>query len=341
MKKNAVLGVGEVLIRLSAPNLQQFKQINSFDIYYGGGEFNVIASLANFGIPTAMLTKLSSNDIGEAILQYINSFGIDTSRVISSDDRMGIYFTEQGFSQRPSKVIYDRNNSAFSKIDINEFDASKIFDGIEWIHISGITPAINNNTYEFTKKIIKLAKENKVKISFDINWRNSLWDLNLAVERFSALIDGVDLCNGISPIKLNYDSNDLKLLKRDSYEYYLEICKQMSQRYKVKHIAFTNRDSFSMNENNVKCFYFNSAEQKLYQTQQTRVDIVDRIGTGDAFTAGILYGIITNKSSQEIVEFADSCFVLKHTIKGDINILNLKDVESYNYNKSKPIRIIR
>lgn len=339
--KNTVLGIGEILIRLSAPNLQQFKQANSFEIYYGGGEFNVVASLANFGINTAMLTKLSNNDIGNTILQYVKSFGIDTSRILFSEDRMGIYFTELGFSQRPSKVIYDRNNSAFSKISIEDFNVNNIFEGIKWIHISGITPAINSNTFEFTKKIINLAKKNKVKISFDINWRSSLWDLNDAVEKFSSLIDGVDLCNGISPIKLNYDSNELKLLKRDSYEYYLEICKQIANKYNVKHIAFTNRDSYSMNENSIKCFYFNSSEQKLYQSQTTKIDIVDRIGSGDAFTAGVLYGIITGKSSQEIVEFADSCFVLKHTIKGDVNTLNLKEIESYNSNKLKPIRIIR
>lgn len=341
MKKDLVLGVGEILIRFTTTNYGLLRNSTNYWTCFGGGEFNVIASLANWGIKTKMFSAISNNEFGESILKYVNSFNIDSSLIRKTNHRTGLYFLEEGFSQRPSKIIYDRNDSAFSNINIDEYDLKKVFQDVTWIHISGITPALNENTLKLTKEIINYAKKNKIKICFDINWRSSLWELEKATEILSELVEGIDILIGISPLKLNLESNDLIIAKKDSYDYYLSLCRQIKSIYKVKNIAFSYRDSLKMNNNNLKCYYYNSGEDKLYESSLVNVDVLDRIGTGDALTAGVLYGVINNLKSQDILDIAEASFVLKHTVKDDVNTLTINEIKSYCKNKNKPIRIVR
>lgn len=343
MKNNKVLGVGEVLLRLTPPSNNLINQCKSFDAYYGGGEFNVLASLANFGIKTSMLSKLPKNEIGNAAIRNIQSYGIDTKNVLMDDKRIGIYFSETGFSQRSSKVVYDRKNSSFWNININDFDYEIIFKDVTWLHISGITPALNDNTYLFTENIINEAKKRSIKISFDINWRSSLWENREASSKFSKLVNGIDLCIGTFPLDINYELIKSRYNSSSNInDYYYDICSEISSKYNIKNIAFTNRVSTKMNENTVSCFYYDGNSKKLYSSDKPiNVQIIDRIGTGDAYTAGILYGLIENMMPNDILNFAEACFVLKHTINGDCNMLGVDDIKEYIKNKNKQIKIIR
>lgn len=341
MKKNLILGVGEILMRLTAPDNYQFKTTNSYTINYGGGEFNVIACLSNWKINSRMLTLLPNNDFGDGAINFAKSLNVDMSFVKQTNNRMGLYFLEEGFSQRPSKIIYDRKDSAFSKISLNDFDLDAVFKDVTWIQMSGITPALNINTVLFAKQIIKYAKEHNIKICFDINWRGSLWNIEEATEILSDLVKEIDICIGVSPLKLNLNSNELLIPKKDSYEYYLALCRQINKVYNIKHIAFTNRESFKMNNNLIKCYYYNSSEDKLYVTNEVSVDVIDRIGTGDAFTAGIMYGVINNLDGQSIVHYGEAGFLIKHTIRGDVNTIDIESVNRYVENRNKPIKIVR
>lgn len=328
MKK--VVTLGEIMLRLSAPNYQKIVQAQSFDAVYGGGEANVAVSLAKFGLKSSFVTKLPQNALGTSAEQQLNRFGVSTEHVLHGGERLGIYFFEKGFSIRPSKVYYDRKNSAFAMSKVEEYDFDKIFADADWFHISGITPALNEELFQLTKKALEAAKERGLTTSCDLNYRSALWPFEKAREKMTELIEYVDVCIGIEPLTLlGEDGKDVKdqLPKKPSREDYLAVMEQLHERYGIRYVAMTKRDHVSVNCNRLQAYLYDGRE--LYQSSEVEVDIIDRVGTGDAFSAGIIYSLLNNYEPQNAIEFATGCFALKHTIEGDANLIPISDVEKY------------
>ena len=296
-----IVTLGEIMLRLKSPALERFFQSPSLEATFGGGEANVAVSLANYGMDAAFVTALPNNAIGEACLRDVRSFGVDVSNIKMMDGRMGIYFLETGSNQRPSKVVYDRADSCIAKAPVDTFDWKKIFDGATWFHITGITPAISQSAADLSLAAVKAAKEMGVTVSCDLNYRKNLWKYGKeAKEVMSELTKYVDVAIaneedfqkslGISA-KSDVESGELD---RDVY----------------KQIAQTAMDLYP----NLK---------KVAIT-----DIVDRVGGGDSFGGGLIYGLNTYATQAEALEFAVAASCLKHTISGDFNRVTVKEVES-------------
>lgn len=328
MKK--VVTLGEIMLRLSAPNYQKIVQANSFDAVYGGGEANVAVSLAKFGLSSSFVTKLPQNAIGTSAEQQLNRFGVMTNHVLHGGERLGIYFLEKGYSIRPTKVYYDRKYSAFAMSKADEYDFDSIFADADWFHISGITPALNDDLFALTKKALIAAKEKGLTTSCDLNYRSALWSFEKAREKMTELIEFVDVCIGIEPlILLDAAGEEMKdkLPEHPSIDDYAVIMEQLRKQYGIKYVAMTKREHVSVNCNKLQAYLFDGS--KVHQSTEVEVDIIDRVGTGDAFSAGIIYSLISGFEPQQAVEFATGCFALKHTIEGDANLIPISDVEKY------------
>ncbi|OCA83242.1 carbohydrate kinase [Bacillus sp. FJAT-27225] len=328
MKK--VVTLGEIMLRLSAPNFQKIVQAQSFDAVYGGGEANVAVSLAKFGLQSSFVTKLPENAVGTSAEQQLNRFGVDTSHVLHGGDRLGIYFFEKGYSIRSSKVYYDRKHSAFAESKAEEYDFDAIFEGADWFHISGITPALSDELFLVTKEALSAAKKKGLTTSCDLNYRSALWPFDEARKKMTELIKDVDVCIGIEPLSLpDEDGEDIKerLPENPSTEDYKGIMDELCKRFGFKHVVMTKREHVSVNRNRLYALLYDGKE--IYQSREVEVDIIDRVGTGDAFSAGIIYALISEYKPQDAVEFATGCFALKHTIEGDANLIPIADVERY------------
>lgn len=328
MKK--VVTMGEIMLRLSAPGYQEIEQAQSFDVNYGGGEANVAISLSRLGLNSSFVSKLPNNALGYSANQFLNRFGVATNHMIFGGDRLGIYFLEKGYSIRSSKIVYDRKDSAFSLSKVDEYDFEKIFEDADWFHISGITPALNEEIFHLTKKALASAKQLGLTTSCDLNYRSSLWSFEDAREKMTTLIKDVDVCIGVEPLQLlDDDGKDIKdrLPEHRSVDDYKEIIKELHSRYGIKYLAMTFRDHLSVNRNRLKTVL--SDGNGFYESSEVEVDIVDRVGTGDAFSAGVIYSLINEFEPQRAIDFATACFALKHTIEGDVNLLRLADVEQY------------
>ena len=332
MKK--VVTLGEIMLRLSPPNFQKIEQARHFDVVYGGGEANVAISLSRLGLRSEFVSKLPNNPIGASAEQYLNSFGVMTNHVVHGDGRMGIYFLEKGYSIRSSKVFYDRDESAFSHSNLSDYNFDDIFEDADWFHVSGITPALNDELFLITKKAMEAAKLKGITTSCDLNYRSSLWSFEDAREKMTELIQYADVSIGIEPLQLlNENGEDIKDLyqKPLSTEDCKEIIKQLTDKHSIKKLAMTFRESISVNRNRLKALLYN--EGTFYESSEVEVEIVDRVGTGDAFSAGMVYALINNYKPQDAVEFATACFALKHTIEGDVNLLQLSDIEQFMYHR--------
>ena len=328
MKK--VVTLGEIMLRLSAPNYQKIVQTQSFDAVYGGGEANVAISLAKFGLDSSFVTKVPDNAIGTSAIQQLNRFGVKTDHVIRGGERLGIYFFEKGFSIRASKVYYDRSYSSFAMSKREEYDFDAIFKDADWFHISGITPALSEELFYLTKKALSTAKEKGITTSCDLNYRSALWSFEDARKKMTELIKDVDVCIGIEPLQLlNQDGQDIKeqLTETPDLNDYKNIMIEMQRQFGIKYIAMTKRTHLSVNRNRLQGFLFDGNE--IYQSRDVEVDIIDRVGTGDAFSAGIIYSLINEFQPQAAVEFGIGCFALKHTIEGDANLVPISDVEKF------------
>lgn len=328
MKK--VVTLGEIMLRLSAPNYQKIVQANSFDAVYGGGEANVAVSLAKFGLSSSFVTKLPQNAVGTSAEQQLNRFGVLTNHVLHGGDRLGIYFLEKGYSIRPTKVYYDRKYSAFAMSKADEYDFDSIFADADWFHISGITPALNEDLFDLTKKSLIAAKEKGLTISCDLNYRSALWSFEKAREKMTELIEFVDVCIGIEPLKLlDAAGEEMKdrLPEHPSIDDYARVMEELHKQYGLKYVAMTKREHVSVNCNKLQAYLFDGS--KFYQSTEVEVDIIDRVGTGDAFSAGMIYSLISGFEPGQAVEFATGCFALKHTIEGDANLIPISDVEKY------------
>ena len=337
MKK--VVTMGEIMLRLSTPNYQKIEQSQSFDANYGGGEANVAISLSQLGLKSSFVSKLPNNSLGNSANQFLNQYGVSTDHMVYGGDRLGIYFLEKGYSIRSSKIVYDRHGSAFATSNMDEYDFKTIFAGADWFHISGITPALSGEIFNLTKKALSVAKQLGLTTSCDLNYRSSLWSFEDAREKMTELIKDVDVCIGVEPLQLlDKDGTDIKdrLPEHPDVDDYKDIMNELHKRFDIKYLAMTFRNHLSVNRNRLKTML--SDGNGFYESTEIEVDIVDRVGTGDAFSAGVIYSLINEFEPQYAINFATACFALKHTIEGDVNLHTAADIEQYVQQKNFSIK---
>lgn len=325
-----IISLGEVLLRLSPPQYHTLMQANHLKCQFGGSELNVLASLAQLGYHVGLVSALPDNDLGKMASQFILSQQISPAAIIKKEGRLGIYYYEQGFSVRTNKVIYDRNYSSFWESTLSDYDFTSIFKGVDWFHVSGITPALTKDLYEVTRFLMTKAKEGGVKVSIDLNFRESLWSsFQEAREQLSPLLGLLDVCFGLEPIYLAGESEDLKDelgLSRPYLDIELleKITQKIVQEYGLDYIAFTQREMEYTNQYMLKSYLYHN--NMLYQTDKTGVEVLDCVGTGDAFAAGLIHALLEKETPQRALEIAMATFKYKHTIQGDINIMTRDDI---------------
>lgn len=327
-----ILSFGEILLRLAAPGYTKLFQKDSFDSSFCGGEANVAVSLAVFGLESAFLTKLPENEIGTAAVNALRYFGVDTSKVVFGEGRMGLYYLEKGASQRPSKVIYDREHSAIALSSKNDFDWDSIFKGVNWFHWTGINPALSDGLAEICMEACQEAKKRGITISCDLNYRKNLWSSEKAQQVMTKLMPYVDVCVGNEEdadkvLGITAENNDVESGKLNKAGYEL-VAHEICRRYGCKCVAITLRESHSASRNGWSAMLYDFRTKKAYYSRQYDIQIVDRVGGGDSFTAGLIYGLITGKEKQGVIDFATAASCLKHTLEGDFNRTTVKDVEN-------------
>ena len=324
-----IITLGEIMLRLSPKDKLRFVQADQFDVVYGGGEANVAVSLSNYGHDAYFVSKLPKHEIGQSAVNSLKRFGVNTDYIVRGGDRIGIYFLEHGASMRPSKVIYDRSNSAIAEANASEFDFDAIFKDADWFHFSGITPAISKNGAEITKKDCITDKNHGVTVSVDLNYRKKLWTPEQAQIVMKDLMQYVDVCIG------NEEDAELTLgfkpggdvTKGDlDHQGYEKIFKEMQQTFNFKYVVTTLRESHSASDNGWSALIYDG--KSFYYSKQYDIRIVDRVGGGDSFSAGLIHGLLTKKTQGEALEFAVAASALKHTIFGDYNLVDEKEVET-------------
>ncbi len=324
-----VITLGELMLRLAPAGYERFVQAGSLGMTFGGGEANVAVSLANYGVDAAFVSKLPSHEIGQAAVNSLRKFGVDTSTIVRGGDRVGIYFLEKGASQRASKVIYDRAGSAFALSTKEEYDWEKAFKGADWFHFTGITPALGDNVAELTLQAAKAAKAMGLTVSCDLNYRNKLWTREKAREVMSGLMQYVDVCISneedaydVFGIRAENTSVEKGELNHAAYE---SVAKQLTDKFGFKKVAITLRTSLSASDNLWAAMLY--SEGKAYYSKQYPVHIVDRVGGGDSFGGGLIYALLNNYDNQPAIEFAVAASCLKHSIEGDYNLVSKEEVQ--------------
>ena len=328
-----VITMGEIMLRLSTPSHERFVQADSFDVNYGGGEANVAVSLAGFGHDAQFVTAVPDNEIGECALATLRKYQVGTEYVAREGERLGIYFLESGSSVRPSKVIYDRAHSSIATVKPESFDFDRIFEGVDWFHFTGITPAISDSAAELTEVALKKAKEHGVKVSVDLNFRKKLWSSEKAQQVMTGLMRYVDVCIGneedanlvlgFKPEGSDVMSGNLKLAG------YQSIFEQMTQKFGFEYCVSSLRVSRSASDNGWSaCIYSGKTGEFYHSREYSITPIVDRVGGGDSFAAGVICGLLDGKDFKDALEFGVAASALKHTIPGDINLVTRKEVEN-------------
>ena len=293
---------------------------------------NVLASLAQLGHSVELVTALPKNEVGKMAEHFLFARQIGQKYVIRKEGRLGLYYYQKGFSLRPSQVTYDRDYSAFSLSKEEDYDLEGMFDGVDWFHVSGITVALNPDIYRLAFRLMEMAKGQGIKVSFDLNYRESLWSsFEEAREKLSPFVGLADICFGLEPIQLfNESGKDVKDelgLKRpyENKEVLLTVVKGLAETYSLQSLAFTQREMTYNNEYLLKAYLYQDGI--LYETEKESIQVLDRVGTGDAFTAGIILGYLQEKTPQEIVDLGMASFQFKHTIEGDVNIISQSDID--------------
>lgn len=323
-----VITFGEIMLRLAPEGYYRFVQAESYGATYGGGEANVAVSLANYGLDAAFVTKLPSHEIGQAGVNALRRYGVDTSHIARGGDRVGIYFLEKGASQRPSKVIYDRAGSSIATASPSDFDWDQIFEGADWFHFTGITPALGDNVTEICLEACKAAKKRNITVSCDLNYRNKLWSKEKAGEVMGELCSYVDVC-----IANEEDASDVFGIKaadtdvttgKVNHEGYKDVAKQLTERFGFQKVAITLRESLSANDNQWAAMLYDGND--FYFSKKYLMHIVDRVGGGDSFGGGLIYACLQNFAPQDTIEFAVAASCLKHSIEGDFNQVSVDEV---------------
>lgn len=325
-----VVTLGEIMMRLSTPGFERFVQSDSFDVTYGGGEANVAVAVSNYGLNGVFVSKVPDNALGQAAINHLRRYGVDTNFIARGGKRLGIYFLETGASMRASQVIYDRADASIADADVSEFDFDKILDGADWFHTTGITPALSDKAAALTEAALKTAKAKGITTSIDLNYRKKLWSKEKAREVMTNLCQYVDVCIGNeedAETTLGFKSSGTDITKGElNLAGYKDVFQQMKQKFGFKYIASTLRESYSASDNGWSALVYDGNE--FYHTKQYQVRIVDRVGSGDSFASGFIYGLVTGLSMNEAAEFGVGASALKHTIPGDLNHATLAEVQT-------------
>ena len=323
-----VVTFGEIMLRLAPEGYYRFVQADSFGATYGGGEANVAVSLANYGFDASFVTKLPEHEIGQAAVNSLRKYGVDTSFIVRGGDRLGIYFLEKGASQRPSKVIYDRAGSSIAMAGRDDFNWYEIFADAEWFHFTGITPALNDEVAAICLDACKAAKKAGLIISCDLNYRNKLWSQEKAGRVMGELCKYVDVC--IANEEDAADVFGIKAADTDvakgevNREGYKEVARQLAERFGFSKVAITLRESVSANDNKWSAMLYD--REDCYFSKKYLMHIVDRVGGGDSFGGGLICACLNGYDPQSTIEFAVAASCLKHSIEGDFNMVTIDEV---------------
>lgn len=325
-----VITFGEIMMRLNPEGYLRFIQSDKFEVSYAGGEANVAVSLANYGLDAAYVTKVPAHEIGQCAINELRRYGVDTSFIVRGGDRLGVYFCEKGASQRASKVIYDRANSAIAQATTDDFNWDKIFADADWFHWTGITPALGGQLPEICLSACKAAKASGITVSCDLNFRKKLWTSQQAGETMSKLLPYVDVCIaneedakdvfGIEAAGTDINSGKL------NHEGYISVAHQLSERFGCKKVAITLRGSLSANDNDWAGMLYDSATDSAVFSTTYRIHIVDRVGGGDSFGGGLIYSLLNGWDDQKTIDFAVAASCLKHSIEHDFNHVSVAEV---------------
>lgn len=323
-----VVTFGEIMLRLAPEGYYRFVQAETYGATYGGGEANVAVSLANYGLDASFVTKLPTHEIGQAGINALRRFGVDTTDIARGGDRVGIYFLEKGASQRPSKVIYDRAGSSIATAAPDDFDWDSILNGADWFHFTGITPALGDNVAAICLEACKAAKNKGITVSCDLNYRNKLWSKEKAGDVMGELCQYVDVC-----ISNEEDANDVFGIRaagtdvtagQVNHEGYRDVAKQLADRFGFRKVAITLRTSLSANDNKWAAMLYDGTD--CYFSKEYLMHIVDRVGGGDSFGGGLIYACLNDLPPQDTIEFAVAASCLKHSIEGDFNQVSVDEV---------------
>ncbi len=326
-----VVTFGEIMLRLAPNGYLRFNQMgDQLQATFGGGEANVAVSLANFGLDASFVTKLPKHDIGQCAINEVRKFGVDTKKIVRGGDRVGIYFLEKGASQRASNVIYDRANSSIATAKKDDFNWKEIFDGVDWFHFTGITPALNADVADICLEALKVAKAMNVKVSCDLNYRKKLWTTEQAGKTMGELMKYVDVCianeeDAEKVFGITSDGTNIEggALNHAGYE---EVAKKLVERFGCKYVAITLRTSISASDNSWAGMLYDG--KTAYFSKEYDLRIVDRVGGGDSFGAGLIYALLNNYDAQNVIEFAVAASALKHSIEGDFNRVSVAEVQT-------------
>ena len=324
-----VVTFGEIMLRLAPEGYYRFFQNDKMQATFGGGEANVSVSLANYGFDSAFVTKLPSHAIGQAAIDSLRYFGVDTSKIVRGGERVGIYYLEKGASQRGSVCIYDRKYSAIQQAAPADFDWDSIFEGADWFHFTGITPALGENLGEICRDACKAEKAKGVKISCDLNYRGKLWTREQARAAMTDLCQYVDVC-----ISNEEDAKDVFGIEAEgtdiyggklNHDGYKSVAKQLADKFGFEKVAITLRTSISASDNDWAGMLYDG--ENYCFSKSYHLHIVDRVGGGDSFGGGLIYSLLSGKSTQEAIEFAVAASALKHSVEGDFNRVSVAEVE--------------
>ena len=327
-----VVTFGEIMMRLNPEGYQMFYQAEKFEASYAGGEANVAVSLANYGIESSFVTKLPDNPLGECARNAVRHFGVDTKDIVWGGKRLGLYFVEKGASQRPSRVVYDRADSSIATAKREDFDWAKIFEGAEWFHFTGITPALGGEMPAVCLDALKYCREHGITVSCDLNYRGKLWTKQEAGRVMAELVPYVDVlianeADAADVFGIVGEGSDVESGKLNK-EGYVSVAEQLVERFGVKKVAITLRTSLSAFDNLWAGMLYDAATKEACFSTEYKVHIVDRVGGGDSFGGGLIYALAVGKKDQAAIDFAVAASCLKHSIEHDFNLVKVKDVEA-------------
>lgn len=325
-----VITFGEIMMRLNPEGHLRFIQAGKFEATFAGGEANTAVSLANYGIDAAFVSKVPVHEIGQMAVNELRRYGVDTSLMVRGGERLGIYFVEKGASQRASKVIYDRANSAVAGAAAADFDWKKIFHGADWFHFTGITPALGGQLPAICREACREAKKQGVTVSCDLNFRKKLWSRERANQIMTELMPYVDICianeeDAKDVFGIAARNTDLDTGKLD-HQGYISVARQLTERFHFQKVAITLRGSISASDNDWAAMLY--SDGRAYFSRTYRIHIVDRVGGGDSFGGGLIYSLLSGLDTQKAIDFAAAASCLKHSIEHDFNLVSAAEVES-------------
>jgi 2-dehydro-3-deoxygluconokinase len=328
MRSKKAVFFGELLLRLTTNNYDRFIQAREFDVRYTGAEANAAVSAANYGLESYVVSAVPGNEIGQACINYIRQYGVNTDHVIRSGEKLGILYVEPGASQRPSKVIYDRKGSSFAQLENNSLDWDEIFKDKDWFHFSGTAPALSDSLADIVLQACVKAKEHGLKVSCDLNYRKNLWTPDKACSVMTGLMKYVDLLIGneedadkVFGIKAKNTDVTSGLLDAKLYN---DVADILYKKFDFEYVVITLRESISASDNGWSALLYDGKEYNL--SRKYMMHIVDRVGGGDSFSGAIIYALLSGYDSKKAIEFASAASCLKHSIPGDFNLVTVEEV---------------